>query len=221
MAGGGVRASMKPMRDAVTETALDVAWLGRRPYEAMWVRLQARAAAIAAGAEDECIWACEHDPVYTTGMRGRDNRIVDTLPAPLVRTDRGGETTFHGPGQIMLYPLIHLRVRGLGARRYVELLEQSCIRTLADLGVAAQRRCGFPGVWTEHGKIAALGIRIGQGVAYHGMALNLRVDPDWFACIRPCGLGMPVDTVIRHGVHLPDDEGLALAWAGHLTALLS
>lgn len=205
----------------MNDGALDMTWLGRQPYAPMWSRLQARAAAIAAGDAPECIWGCEHDPVYTTGMRGRDNRTVAELPAPLVRTDRGGETTFHGPGQIMLYPLIHLRARGLGARRYVELLEESCMRLLADLGVAAQRRCGFPGVWTDAGKIAALGIRIGQGVAYHGMALNARVDPHWFACIRPCGLGVPIDTVASHGVPLPDEAQLAMNWAGHLGGLLA
>ena len=212
-------AMMKPEAQA-TMGDFPAAWLGRQPYGPMWARLQARAAAIAAGDAPESIWCCEHEPVYTTGMRGRDNRIVDTLPAPMVRTDRGGETTFHGPGQIMLYPLIDLRRRRLGARRYVEILEESCMRTLADLGVAAQRRCGFPGVWTGAGKIAALGIRIGQGVAYHGMALNVCVDHDWFACIRPCGLGQPVDTVARHGVRLPDDRDLAMIWAGHLAALL-
>jgi lipoyl(octanoyl) transferase len=198
----------------------DTAWLGRQPYGPMWTRLRDRAAAIAAGVEDECIWSCTHDPVYTTGMRGRDNRIVDTLPAPMVRTDRGGETTFHGPGQIMLYPLIHLRARRLGARRYVEILEESCLRTLAGLGVAAHRRCGFPGIWTGQGKIAALGIRIGQGVAYHGMALNVRVDPGWFACIRPCGLAQPIDILDHYGFSLPDDRDLAMHWAGELASLL-
>jgi lipoyl(octanoyl) transferase len=209
------------MSEMRADTHLDTAWLGRQPYAPMWARLQDRAAAIAAGVEGECIWSCAHDPVYTTGMRGRDNRIVATLPAPMVRTDRGGETTFHGPGQIMLYPLIHLRRRRLGARRYVEILEASCLRTLADLGVMAHRRCGFPGIWTGQGKIAALGIRIGQGVAYHGMALNVRVDPDWFACIQPCGLGQPVDILDRYGLFLPDDRDLAMRWAGELAALLA
>jgi lipoyl(octanoyl) transferase len=197
------------------------AWLGRQPYRPTWERMRARATAVADGSEDECIWTCEHDPVYTTGMRGRDNRIVAELPAPLVVTDRGGETTYHGPGQLMLYPLIDLRRRRLGVRDYVSRLEQSCIGLLDRLGVAAHRRCGFPGVWTEAGKVAALGVRVQRGVAYHGMGLNVRVAPAWFACIRPCGLSLPVDRLADHGIALPADAELARQWAQHLAGLLS
>ncbi|HXH64879.1 MAG TPA: lipoyl(octanoyl) transferase LipB, partial [Mariprofundaceae bacterium] len=165
-------------------------------------------------------WVCEHDAVYTTGRRGCDNRTVATLPAPLVHTDRGGETTFHGPGQLMLYPLIDLRRRRLGVRDYVSLLEASCIGLLERLGVAAQRRCGFPGVWTDRGKIAALGVRVQHGVAYHGMALNVDVDPAWFACIDPCGLSLPVDRLADHGLALPPDAELGGRWAAGFAALL-
>jgi lipoyl(octanoyl) transferase len=194
-------------------------WLGRQPYVPLWQRLQARAAAIADAKEGECIWSCEHDPVYTTGRRGRDNRIVAELPAPLVPTDRGGETTYHGPGQIMLYPVIDLRRRRLAVRAYVSLLEESCIDLLAGLGMTASRRCGYPGVWTEVGKIAALGIRVQHGVAFHGMALNVRVDPATFACIRPCGLSLPVDRLADHPVVLPADAELARHWSEGLAAL--
>jgi len=208
------------MRPEYARSVPEIAWLGREPYRPMWQRLQARAEAIAGGFEPECIWSCEHDPVYTTGRRGRDNRIVAKLPAPLVPTDRGGETTYHGPGQIMLYPVIDLRRRRLAVRTYVSLLEESCIRLLAGLGVAATRRCGFPGVWTEGGKIAALGIRVQGGVAFHGMALNVRVDPAAFACIRPCGLSLPVDRLADHPVDLPADAELASHWSEGLAALL-
>jgi len=197
-----------------------IAWLGCQPYRPTWERMQARATSIADGSEGECIWCCEHEAVYTTGMRGRDNRTVPELPAPLVRTDRGGETTFHGPGQLMLYPLLDLRRRRLGVRRYVALLEESCILLLAELGVASARRCGLPGVWTDAGKIAALGVRVRHGVAYHGMALNVRLDPDWFACIEPCGLSLPVDRLENHGLVLPGDQQLAELWAAQLAELL-
>jgi lipoyl(octanoyl) transferase len=196
------------------------AWLGRQPYQPMWRLMQERTAAIAVGREAECIWTCEHDAVYTTGRRGRDNRLVAELPAPLLRTDRGGETTFHGPGQLMLYPFVDLRRRRLGVRQYVEMLEESCIRLLGGFGVEAGRHCGFPGVWTDAGKIAALGVRVRHGVAYHGMALNVSVDLDWFACISPCGLSLPVDTLQRHGIRLPDEAELARLWAAQLLALL-
>lgn len=197
-----------------------IAWLGRQPYVPMWQRLQARAAAIADGREGECIWSCEHEPVYTTGRRGRDNRIVSRLPAPLVPTDRGGETTYHGPGQIMLYPVIDLRRHRLSVRAYVSLLEASCIGLLARLGVASHRRCGFPGVWTGGGKIAALGIRVRHGVAFHGMALNVHVDPASFACIEPCGLPLPVDRLADHAVVPPTEAELARHWCEGLAALL-
>lgn len=161
----------------------------------MWQRMQGQAEAIATGNAEERIWSCEHDPVYTTGQRGIDNRI-QRLGAPLVQTDRGGETTFHGPGQVMLYPLIDLRRRSLGVHAYVHKLEQSCIDLLQqDYGIDADRRCGLPGVWTEAGKIAALGIRIRNGVAYHGMALNADVEMKWFAAIRPCGTTLPVTSL--------------------------
>jgi len=164
-------------------------WLGRQPYEPMWQQMQSRAKAIAGEKAEEIIWSCEHEPVYTTGRRGVDNRLGEKLPAPFIATDRGGETTFHGPGQLMLYPVIDLRGHKLGVKQYARLLEQSCIDTLGSLGVVSERRIGFPGVWAEHGKIAALGIRVSKGVAYHGMALNISVESRWFTAIDPCGLG--------------------------------
>ncbi len=154
--------------------------------------MRARAEKLARGEAGECVFACEHEPVYVTGRRGVDNRLRPELPAPFVHADRGGETTFHGPGQLMLYPVIHVRRRSLGARAYVRMLEESCIALLGGLGIAARRRPGFPGVWTERGKVAALGVRIARGVAFHGMALNVAVEPRWFAAIRPCGMEAPV-----------------------------
>jgi lipoyl(octanoyl) transferase len=165
-------------------------WMGRQSYEPVWQQLRERARAVADGSEGEIIFSCEHEPVYTTGKRGVDNRLNAKLPAPVVHSDRGGEMTFHGPGQLMLYPVINLRQRSLGVKQYVYLLEQSCIDLLRESGVHSKRKCGFPGVWTERGKIAALGVRVSKGVAFHGMALNVDVDVDarWFAAINPCGL---------------------------------
>jgi len=167
---------------------LEHQWLGRQSYEPVWQKLRARADAVASGNTKEIIFSCEHEPVYTTGRRGVDNRLGESLPAPVVLSDRGGEMTFHGPGQVMLYPIINLRARDIGVKAYVHLLEQSCIDVLQSLGIEATRNCGFPGVWTQQGKIAALGVRVSRGVAYHGMALNITIDPKWFAAINPCGL---------------------------------
>jgi len=182
-----------PMRSGQNFPAFE--WLGRQSYEPLWHRMQLRAKNIADDKAREIIWSCEHDPVYTTGRRGVDNRLEKKLPVPFIATDRGGETTFHGPGQLIFYPIIDLRRRKLGVKQHVYLLEQSCIDMLANLGVEAKRRSGFPGAWTEKGKIAALGIRVSNGVAYHGMALNVSVKPDWFIAINPCGIGQPAANV--------------------------
>jgi lipoyl(octanoyl) transferase len=197
----------------------DSEWLGRQAYEPFWLEMQQRARAVASGLANEIIWACEHEAVYTTGRRGVDNRLQEALPAPLIQSDRGGEMTFHGPGQIMLYPVIHLGWRGLGVKQYVHLLEQSCIDLLASLEVHAERRKGFPGVWRPTGKIAALGVRISRGVAFHGMALNVDVSPCWFAAINPCGLGKAAVSLSDTTKPLPLAE-LAGRWQGHFSELL-
>jgi len=106
---------MKEVADFSALT-IDYQWLGRQLYEPMWNRMQQRAITVANGSADEIIWTCEHEAVYTTGRRGIDNRLGDNLPAPMILTDRGGETTFHGPGQIMLYPVFHLRQRAMTVR---------------------------------------------------------------------------------------------------------
>ena len=196
-------------------------WLGHRLYEPTWELLQRRAAEVASAEASEIIWSCEHEPVYTTGRRAVDNRQRPTLPAPLVYTDRGGETTFHGNGQLMLYPTVHLKRRHITPKQYVSLLEQSAINLLAALGVSAERRCGLPGIWTGEGKIVAIGLRIQNGIAFHGMALNVDVAPGWFSAINPCGTG-------KKSVNLSDYiekpgqlESIAVRWGEQLNLLLS
>lgn len=195
-------------------------WLGRQAYEATYERLRRRAWELAEAAAAEVIWACEHDPVYTTGRRGVIKLRRDRLEAPIVHTDRGGEITYHGPGQLMLYPVVHLRRRKIAARAYVALLEQSCIELLADLGIAAGRRCGWPGVWIGDAKIAAIGLRISRGVAYHGMALNVAVAPGWFDAINACGTGRANINLSDCLHELPALPELAAYWAGCCLALL-
>jgi len=199
---------------------LEHQWLGRQPYEPVWQKLRAHADAVASGNAKEIIFSCEHEPVYTTGRRGVDNRLGESLPAPVMLSDRGGEMTFHGPGQVMLYPIINLRARDIGVKAYVHLLEQSCIDVLQSLGIEAKRNCGFPGVWTQQGKIAALGVRVSRGVAYHGMALNMAIDPKWFAAINPCGLNSGVVNIsdVVDPVPLPE---LAKLWKQQLIRTLS
>lgn len=182
--------------------------------------MQHRAAAVAEGVESEIIWACEHDPVYTTGRRAVDNRQQPTLPAPLIYTDRGGETTFHGTGQVMLYPTVYLKIRHITPKQYVSLLEQSAINLLAGLGVSAERHCGLPGVWTKEGKIVAIGLRIQNGVAYHGMALNVHVDAAWFSAINPCGTGKKSVSLSDYIEKPGPLETIAARWGEQLNLFL-
>jgi len=182
------------MQDLAEEAthAPGFAWLGRAEYDLIWPRIAKQADLLLAEQVGETVWACEHNPVYTTGRRAIDNRRQVELPAPLVVTDRGGETTFHGPGQVMLYPILSLRKRKLGVRDYVCLLEQSCIDVLTEYGIEAGRRDGLPGVWVNDAKIGAIGLRVSRGIVWHGMALNVCVDPKWFASINACGAGLDV-----------------------------
>lgn len=195
-------------------------WLGIQPYESAWEKMKEHAALLAADKIGEVTWACEHEPVYTTGKRAIDNRLDKALPAPLIVTDRGGETTFHGHGQVMLYPIIHLRRRGLTVRQYIHLLEESAIQTLSCYDIKAERRCGSPGVWTNKGKIVAMGIRVSQGVAYHGMAMNISVDMAYFKAINPCGLSQDSVNMQDSLDVLPAIQSVAKTWANSLHSLL-
>ncbi|MDX8394052.1 MAG: lipoyl(octanoyl) transferase LipB [Mariprofundales bacterium] len=168
---------------------IQVQWLGTCAYKPLWQKMRQYAATIAAENAVETLWLCEHDPVYVTGRRGVINTVNKKLPAPFIISDRGGETTFHGYGQIMLYPIINVRKRLIHVKRYVWLLEESCIKLLQKLNVNAHRKFGMPGVWVADAKIAALGVRITKGIALHGMALNIHTDLKYFSYINPCGLG--------------------------------
>lgn len=132
------------------------------------------------------IWLLEHPPVFTLGLNCQT--APPAGPIPVVRSDRGGDITYHGPGQLVVYLLLDLRRRGWGVRRLVDVMEQAIIDTLADYGVTAARRAGAPGVYVPQGKIASLGLRVRRGGCYHGLALNLDMDLAPFRLIRPCGL---------------------------------
>jgi lipoyl(octanoyl) transferase len=161
--------------------------LGRAEYEPTWRAMQAFTAARAAGAADE-LWLLEHPPVYTLGVAGREEHLPRVANGiPVMRTDRGGQITYHGPGQVVLYALLDLRRRGLAVRPLVRLLERSVIDLLAAYGIAAAGRVDAPGVYVAGAKIAALGLRIRDGCCYHGLALNVDMDLSPFHAIDPCG----------------------------------
>lgn len=134
------------------------------------------------------LWLVEHPPVYTYGLAGRAEHLPATdTGIPSIKVDRGGQVTYHGPGQVVLYALVDLRRRNIGVRAMVNLLEQAVIDVLAGLGIRGARRDGAPGVYVDDAKIAALGLKVKNGCCYHGLSVNVDVDLAPFSAIDPCG----------------------------------
>ena len=173
-------------------------WLGRVDYEEAWALQRDLAIRRARGETADTLLALEHPPVYTTGRRTGGDRLLvpaEALGAPLLVVDRGGDITFHGPGQLVAYPIIGLGAKPRGVQRYVRGLEETVIRTLTGYSVNAGREDGLTGVWVGAEKIAAIGVRVsrpggaaGGWVTGHGLALNVSVDLTWFDRIVPCGI---------------------------------
>lgn len=164
--------------------ALVVRHLGLRDYLPIWRAMQAYTAARNADSVDQ-LWLLEHTPVYTLGYNGKHPAPDGGIP--FLHCDRGGDVTYHGPGQLIAYVLIDLRRRGLAVKTLVQRLEQAVIDLLADLDITAARRPGAPGVYIAGQKIAALGLRVRNGCSYHGVALNVDMDLGPFSRIAPCG----------------------------------
>ena len=155
------------------------------------------------------IWRLEHEPVFTLGLAGKTEHLLEPDGIPVQKTDRGGQVTYHGPGQLVIYPLIDLKRQGVSIKGYVNMLEQAVIDCLAGFGLDAQRRAGMPGVYLDGSKIAALGVRVRKGCCYHGLALNVRMDLSPFRRINPCGYpGLEVTQLADRGVDLTVDETL-------------
>lgn len=160
--------------------------LGRVDYEPTFQAMQDFTASRTAETPDE-LWIVEHPPVYTLGQAGKPEHILRDLGIPLVKIDRGGQVTYHGPGQVVIYLLLDLSRLKIKVRELVTAIEQAVIDLLAEHGVAAERRDGAPGVYVGEAKIAALGLRIRNGCSYHGVSLNVDMDLSPFAAINPCG----------------------------------
>ena len=150
-----------------------------------------RAAAVADGSHSEAVLLLQHLPVYTMGRRGGREHLLAAeaaLAAPIVDSDRGGDITFHGPGQLVAYPILNLRERGLSVARHIRLLEQTMIDVAAAFDIEASRRRGQPGCWVGERKLGCVGVRVSRGVATHGLALNISTELAWFEAIVPCGI---------------------------------
>ncbi len=174
--------------------------LGRMDYMRAWDAMRAFTNARTPATPGE-LWLLEHPPVYTMGLKGRARAPRAVAGIPVVTTDRGGDITYHGPGQIVAYCLLDLARLGLGVKQLVRLLEHAVIDLLADHGLVGERRAGAPGVYVEGRKIAALGLRVRHGRCYHGLAFNVDMDLDPFAHIDPCGYpGLGVTQLAALGV---------------------
>jgi lipoyl(octanoyl) transferase len=166
------------------------------------------------------LWLLQHPPVYTAGLACRAEHLPRGSGIPLARIDRGGQITYHGPGQVVMYTLLDLARRDLKIRTYVDLLEQAVIDTLAQYRVSAQRKSGAPGIYVNGAKIAALGLRVRSAGCYHGVALNVDMDLSPFLAIDPCGYpGLAVTQTRDLGIDVGADE-LAARLAEKLTQLL-
>ncbi len=166
------------------------------------------------------IWLLQHPPVYTLGQAGKPEHLLRENATPVVRIDRGGQVTYHGPGQLIVYLLIDLTRRHLKVRSLVTLIEQSLIDCLADYGLAAQRKAGAPGVYIGDDKIAALGLRVKNGCSYHGLSLNIDMDLSPFNDINPCGYpGLKTVQIKDFGI-TADMDAVAQRLLTHLLRLL-
>jgi lipoyl(octanoyl) transferase len=160
--------------------------LGLVAYEPTWRAMQAFNASRGAGTEDQ-LWLVEHPPVFTLGLAGRREHVLAPGDIPVIATDRGGQVTYHGPGQAVAYVLLDLRRLGIGVKELVRRLEQAAIDVLAGYGIRGERRAGMPGVYVDGAKVAAIGLRIARGCSYHGLAINVDADLAPFSRIDPCG----------------------------------
>jgi lipoyl(octanoyl) transferase len=195
-------------------------WLGRVDYEPTWRAMQTFTDARTEDTRDE-IWFLEHPPVFTLGMNAAPEHLLAPGDIPVVQIDRGGQVTFHGPGQLVLYPLLDVRRLGLGVRQLVVALENAVIGFAASMNIAAEGRRDAPGIYVEGRKLASIGLRIRRGCSYHGLAFNISMNLEPFARINPCGYrGLEVTDLRSLGVDT-DVPSVARALAPHLLQALN
>ena len=183
----------------MTALSCRVRELGRRTYQPVWRAMQQFTDARGENTADE-LWLVEHDPVFTLGQAGKPEHVLAAGDIPVVHVDRGGQVTYHGPGQIVAYPLFDLKRLKIGVREYVCRIEQSMIDTLDEWNIHAERKDGAPGVYVAGAKIGALGIRVRRGCTFHGLAFNIDMDLEPWRRINPCGYqGLQVTTLADLG----------------------
>jgi lipoyl(octanoyl) transferase len=191
---------------AVADQSIAIRYLGRQDYVPLWHAMQRFTDARTETTTDE-IWFTEHPPVFTMGLNASDEHLLAPGDIPVVQIDRGGQVTFHGPGQLMIYPLLDLRRSAMGVRTLVTALEQSVVDLAADFGIQAASRADAPGVYVAGDKLASVGLRIRRGCSFHGMALNVAIDLEPFSRINPCGYAeLEMTDLHRLGIDLQLEE---------------
>jgi lipoyl(octanoyl) transferase len=179
---------------------IEVRLLGRREFEPVWRDMQRFTDERTGDTRDE-IWFTEHPPVFTLGLNASREHLLAPGDVPVVQIDRGGQVTYHGPGQLMVYPLLDLKRAGLNIRDLVSALERSVVGLAQEFGIEASARRDAPGVYVEGKKLASVGLRVRRGASYHGMALNVDTDLEPFSRINPCGYrGLQMIDLARLGV---------------------
>lgn len=177
-------------------------YLGMQDYLPIWNAMREFTDQRTTDTNDE-IWLLEHPPVYTLGQNGKEEHILHATDIPIIHVDRGGQVTYHGPGQLVGYVLIDLKKRNMGVRQLVSALEQSVIALLSDFNIKANSRCDAPGVYVENAKICSLGLRVRRGCSFHGLALNVNMDLAPFSHINPCGFSnLPITQMKDFGIDM-------------------
>ena len=185
---------------------MKTSFLGRQDYVPLWKRMQSFTDERDESTPDE-IWFCEHPPVFTLGLNAAQEHLLMPGDIEVVQIDRGGQVTYHGPGMLMVYPLIDIRRANIGVRTLVTALEQSVVDLAAEFGVAAAAKPEAPGVYVDEAKVASVGLRIRRGASFHGMALNVDMDLEPFSRINPCGYqGLEMTDLKRLGIELGLEE---------------
>lgn len=217
----GVSESRSAEQRASPIGPLRVRWLGTGcDYQLIWAKMRQFTDERGPQTDDE-LWLLEHAPVFTLGQAGLPEHLLDPGPVPVVQCDRGGQVTYHGPGQLVAYLLLDLKRARVGVKQLVHLLEQAVIDLLADYRILAQPRPDAPGVYVGRAKIASVGLRVRHGCSYHGVALNIDLDPAPFARINPCGYpGLAITRTRDLGLEL-SVEAAGQQLAAHLSRLLA
>lgn len=161
-------------------------YLGLKDYEPIWRAMQTFTDERDENTLDE-LWIVQHPPVFTQGQAGKPEHLLNPADIPVIQVDRGGQVTYHGPGQIVIYPLIDLKRHKIGIKALVNGIEEALIQTMTEYGVLAKRKEKAPGVYVDGKKIASLGLRVRKGCTFHGLAFNIRMDLEPFSRINPCG----------------------------------